>query len=41
MEERRNLPPRQVEAQRGGKQSRVMQTKSFNEGVITNRRGNQ
>ena len=41
IEERRNLPPREAEAQRGGKQARVMQTRSSSEGAITNRKGDQ
>ena len=39
--ERRNLPPKEVEVQRGGKQARVMQTMSSSEGAIINRRGDQ
>ena len=41
MEERKNLPLKEVEAQRGGKQARVMQTRSSNEGAIIDRRGDQ
>ena len=41
MEERRNLPSKEVEAQRGGKQARVMQTRSSSEGAITDRRSDQ
>ena len=41
MEEGRNLPSKEVEAQRGGKQARVMQTRSSSEGAITDRRGDQ
>ena len=41
MEERRNLPSKEVEAQRGAKQARVMQTRSSSEDAITDRRGDQ
>lgn len=41
MEERRNLPSKEVEAQRGAKQARVMQTRSSSEGAIIYRRGDQ
>ena len=41
MKERRNLPPKEAEVQRGGKQARVMQTMSSGEGVIIDRRGDQ
>ena len=41
MEERRYLPPKEAEAQRGGKQVRVMQIRSFSEGVIVDMRGDQ
>jgi len=39
--ERRNLPPKEAEVQRGGKQARVMQTMSSSEGAIIDRRGDQ
>ena len=38
-EERRNLPSKEAEGQRGGKQARVVQTRSSSEGAITDRRG--
>ena len=41
MEERRYLPSKEAEAQRGGKQVRVMQTRSFSEGAIVDMRGDQ
>ena len=41
MEERKNLPPKKAEAQIGGKQTKVMQTRSSNEGVIIDMRGDQ
>ena len=41
MEERKNLPLKEVEAQKGGKQARVMKTRSSNEGAIIDRRGDQ
>ena len=34
MEERKNLPPKEIEAQRGGKQARVMQTRSSSDQQI-------
>ena len=34
MEDRKNLPPKEVEAQKGGKQARVMQTRSSNDQQI-------
>ena len=41
MEARRYLPPKEAEAQRGGKQVRVMQTRSFSKGAIVDMRGDQ
>ena len=38
-EERRNLPSKEAEVQGGGKQARVVQTRSSSEGAITDRRG--
>ena len=41
MEERKILPPKEAKAQRGGKQARVMQTRSFSKGAIIDKRGDQ
>ena len=41
MEERRYLPPKEAEAQKGRKQARVMSTRSFSEGAIVDMRGDQ
>ena len=41
MEERRNLPSKEAEAQRGGKQAKAMQIRSSSKGAITDRRGDQ
>ena len=37
--ERRNLPSKEAKPQRGGKHTRVAQTRSFGKGAITDRRG--
>ena len=37
--ERRSLPPKEAEVQRGGKQARVMQTRSSSEGAIIGKSG--
>ena len=39
LEERRNLPSKEAEPQRGGKHARVTETRSSNEGAIIDRRG--
>ena len=38
MDERRTSPSKEAEAQRGGKQAKVIQTRSSSEGAITERR---
>ena len=41
MDERRKSPSKEVEAQKGSKQPRVMQTRSSSKGAITIRKGDQ
>ena len=41
MDERRRSPSKEAEAERGGKQAKVIQMRSFSEGAITERKTNQ
>ena len=40
MDKRRTSPSKEAEAQRGGKQAKVIQMRSSSEGVVTKRRAN-